>query len=68
MPVSSFDEADDGGAVLLHQRQHPLEPVVLAGDRVDERLALVGGEPGLERLDDGGVDADRQVGVLLDEP
>ena len=67
MPVSSFDEADDRGAVLLDERQHPLEPLVLAGDGVDERLALVDGEAGLERLDDGGVDADRQVGVLLHE-
>ena len=67
-PGLVVDEADDRRAVLLHERQHALEPLLLAGDRVDERLPLVGGEPGLERLDDRRVDADRQVGVLLDEP
>ena len=67
MPVSSFDEADDGGAVLLDEREHSLEPVALARDRVDERLALVDREPGLERLDDRGVDADGHIGVVLDE-
>ena len=54
--------------VLLDERQHALEPVLLARDGVDERLPLVRGEPGLERLDHGRVDAERQVGVLLDEP
>ena len=53
--------------MLLDEGQHPLEPILLAGDGVHERLALVDGEAGLERLDHGGVDADRQVGVLLDE-
>ena len=61
-------QADDGRPVLLDERQNPLEPVVLARDRVDERLALVHLETGLERLDDRRVDADRQVGVLLHEP
>ena len=35
--------------------------------RVDERLALVDGEPGLERLDDRRVDRQRHVGERLDE-
>ena len=60
-------KADDRCAVLRHQRQDRLEPLVLAGDGVDERLALVRGEPGLERLDHGGVDADRQLAEALHE-
>ena len=31
-------DRDDGGAVLLHQRQDPLEALVLAGHRVDSAL------------------------------
>ena len=38
-----------------------------AGHRVDQRLALVGGQPGVEHLDDRGVDDQRQVGQLLDQ-
>ena len=60
-------EADHRSAVLLHQRQHLLEAVALARDGVDERLSPVDREPCIERLDDRGVDADRQVGVLLHE-
>ena len=59
------DEADDRGAVLLHQRQHSIEAIPLARDRVHECLALVGGQPGFQSLDDRGVDTDRKVGVLL---
>ena len=44
-----------------------LHPVVLGGDRVDQRATLVHRQAGLERLDDGRVDADRQVGQALDE-
>ena len=54
-----------GGAVLRHQRQHPLQALVLAGHGVDQRLALVRGEPGLQRLDDRRVDAQRDVGHRL---
>ena len=61
-------EADHGGAVLGDDRQDQLEAVVLAGHRVDEGLALVGVEPGLERLDHRGVDAERHVGVVLQQP
>ena len=39
-------------AVLLHERQDPLEPRLLAGDGVDQGLALVHRQPGLQRLDD----------------
>ena len=45
-------DRDDRRAVLLHERQDALEPLLLAGHAVDERLALVDREAGLERLDD----------------
>ena len=57
-------QRDDRGAVLLDQREDLRHPVVLGGDRVDQRAALVDRQPGLERLDDRRVDADRQVGEL----
>ncbi len=60
-------EPDHGRAVPCDERQDRLEPLVLAGDRVHERLALVGAEAGLERLDDGRVDHERQVGQALHE-
>ena len=60
-------DRDDGGAVLLDQRQHGLQPLFLAGHRVDERLALVDGEPGLERRDDRRIDRQRHVGDRLHE-
>ena len=59
-------QADDRGAVARDEREDLLEALVLAGDRVHERLALVDREAGLERLDDRGVDADRHVGRLGD--
>ena len=68
MPVSSLTRQMTAAPCSFTSGSTALEPLVLAGHRVDERLALVGGEPGLERLDDGRVDAERQVGVLLDEP
>ena len=40
-------DRDDRCAVLRDERQHALHLIVLAGDGVDERLALVDGEPGL---------------------
>ena len=60
-------DRDDRGAVLGDQREHRFDPFVLAGHRVDERLALVRGEPGFERGDDRGVDRQRQVGERLHE-
>ena len=59
-------QADDRGAVARDEREDLLQALVLAGDRVHERLALVDREAGLERLDDRGVDADRHVGGLGD--
>ena len=59
-------EPDHRRAVLGHERQDLLQPLVLAGDGVHERLALVDRQPGLERLDDRRVDAHRQVRVGLD--
>jgi len=44
---------DDRGTVLLDQRQYALQTLILAGHRIDQRLALVDGKPGLERGDDG---------------
>ena len=67
MPVSSLRDRDDCRAVLPHERQDALEPLLLAGHRVDERLALVGGEPRLERLDDRRVDRQRHIGERLHE-
>ncbi len=42
----------DRGAVLADERQDALQALFLAGHRVEQRLALVDGEPGLKRLDD----------------
>ncbi len=58
-------QRDDRRVVLLHQRQDRRHPVVLGGDRVDQRATLVDREPRLEGLDDRGVDADRQVADAL---
>ena len=65
--VGVIGEGDDGSVVLLDQGEDGLHPLVLGGDRVDERTTLVDREPGLQRLHDGGVDADREVGEGLDE-
>ena len=40
---------------------------VLAGHRIDQRLALVDREAGLERGDDRGIDRQRQIGDRLHE-
>ena len=60
-------EPDHRSAVARDDREDRLEPSVLARDRVDERLALVGAEPRLERLDHRRVDAQRDVGEPLHE-
>ena len=60
-------DGDDRRAVLADERQDALEALLLAGHRVEQRLALVDREPGLERLDDRRVDRQRQVGQALDE-
>ena len=60
-------DRDDRRAVLADERQDALQALLLAGHRVEQRLALVDGEAGLERLDDRGVDRQRQVGQALDE-
>ncbi len=60
-------DGDDRGAVLADQRQDALEALLLTGHRVEQRLAPVDREPGLERLDDRRVDRQRQVGQALDE-
>ncbi len=65
--VLGVREPDHGGAVLRDDRQDRVEPFVLAGDRVDERLPLVRLEASFERLDDGRVDAERNVRQLLNE-
>ena len=67
MPVSSLLIATTAAPYLLDERQDALEALLLAGHRVDQRLALVDGEAGLERLDDRGVDRQRQVGQRLHE-
>jgi len=60
-------DGDDRGAVFLHKRQHALQPLLLAGDGVEQRLALVDGESRLEGGDDGGIDGKRHVGQRLHE-
>jgi len=60
-------EGDHGGAVVRDEGEDRLQPFVLSRDGVHERLALVRGQAGLERLDDRRVDADREVGQLLHE-
>ena len=67
MPVSSLRDRDDGRAVPADQRQDPLQALVLAGHGVHQRLALVDGEAGLERLDDRRVDRQGQVRQRLDQ-
>ena len=44
------------GVVSPAQTQDALEAFFFAGDRIDQRLTLVDGKPGFERLDDGAVD------------
>ncbi len=65
--MSSLLIATTAAPYLRDQRQDALEALLLAGDRVEQRLALVDGEPGLERLDDRRIDRQRQVGQALDE-
>jgi len=60
-------EPDHRCAVPGDDRQDRLQPLVLAGDGVHERLALVGAETGLERLDHRRVDAERHVRQALHE-
>ena len=57
----------DGSAVPGDEWQDPFHHLVLAGDRVHEGLALVHREPRFERLDDRGVDRQRDVGDRLHE-
>ena len=61
-------DGHDRRAVPADQGQDALEPLLLPGDRVDERLALVHGEARLQRLHDRRVDGERQVGQALDQP
>ena len=58
-------DGDHGRAVLLRQRQHRLEAFFLAGDRVQQRLALVDRQPGLQRRDNRRVDGQRHIGDRL---
>src|SRR5215472_8008143 len=51
----------------LDQRQDGRHPFVLGGHGVDQGLALICGQARLEYLDDGGVQAERQVAQRLDE-
>ena len=58
-------DADHSGAILFDQRQHGFQPFFFAGHRVDQRLALVDGEPALQCGDDRGVDREGGVGDRL---
>ena len=60
-------DRDHRRAVFLDQRQHALEPLLLAGHRIDQRLALVDRKPRLQRLDDRGIDRQRDLDRLLHE-
>ena len=57
MPVSSFEIATTGHVVFLHQRQHHLQALFLARDRVEQRAAFGGFKTGLKRAGHGAVDA-----------
>ena len=60
-------DRDDRGTILLDQGKDRLHALLFAGYRVDQCLALVDGEPGLECRDDGGIDRQRHVGDRLNE-
>ena len=68
MPVSSLLIATTAAPYFLisgrTRSRRSSSPVT----RVHERLALVDGQAGLERLDDRGIDGQRHVGQRLDEP
>ena len=51
--------------VFLDQRQHKLETVLFAGDRVQQRTAFAGLQTGLERGGHRAVDAERHVDEAL---
>jgi hypothetical protein len=56
-----------GCAVLLDQRQHHLEALVLPGHRVDQSLALVCLQTGLQGGHDGRIDGQRHIADGLNE-
>ena len=59
-------QRDDRGTMPLDQREDGVQPFVLGRHGVDQRLALVAGQAGLEDLDDRGIQAKRQVARVLD--
>ena len=65
MPVSSFEMAITAAPYFFTSGSTDFQAFVLAGHRIDERLALVHGEPGLERGHDGRIDRQRHIGDRL---
>jgi len=64
---SSFGSPITAAPYFFTSGRIALEPLVLGRHRVDQRLALVGGQARVQHLDDGRVDDQRQVGQLLDQ-
>lgn len=59
--------ADHRRAVFLHQRQHHFQALALAGHRIDQLFAAIGGQTGFQRFDKLGIDAQRHIDGLLDD-
>ena len=60
-------DGHDRGTVLLHKRQDAFQALLLAGHRIQQRLALIDGQPSLQRFHDGGIDRQREVRQRLDQ-
>ena len=58
-------QCDDCRAVLRRDGQNAVERVVVAADRVDNRLAVIGAQCRLNRVRLGAIDLQRQVGDAL---
>ena len=56
MPLSSLEMAMTAAPYFLMSGQHLFQPLFFAGHRVDQRLALVGRQPLLQRRHDGRID------------
>ena len=49
MPVSSLEIAITAASYFLIERQHALESLLFAGDRIDQRPAFLDRKPRLQR-------------------
>ena len=60
-------QRDDRRAVLCRDGQNAVERVVVAADRVDDRLAVIGAQCRLDRVRLGAIDLQRQIGDALEQ-